>query len=468
MKKDNVIKRVAFIYLVQESEVYFLGDDVGYSVQRRPQLGLQYLCAVLEKNGIKTDILDQSVLRFNMEQLIDKLNGFDMAGFYCSDPQEEKVKAYSRGIKDALGIPVLVGGPATLTNSSFLDDGCDFVVHGEGELTIAEIVEYYNGKRDISSLKGVSYKKDGKVVVAVPQDMINDLDVLPFPDRSKIDIAQYHDYFLFGMRKPYMTIIASRGCAYQCHFCTSYKIWGRKYRRRSVDNVLAEIDDAVKRYGVRYLAFQDDIFGLSNDWIEEFCNKLTKRPYRLKWMAILHPFSIKTDTERMLKLLKKAGCDTLSFGLQSAHPQILKNIARNPGEPEALRKVLKTAEKLGFITAVAYIFGLPGDTEDTVRATADYSLDCGATLSNYFMLSVLRGSEIERLYRGRKISELSADRIEELAEQASRNFYRRPWTVLKILYFMLKNPMWIMGVGRNLPSILARVGLGRTKKKQGV
>ena len=135
-------------------------------------------------------------------------------------------------------------------------------------------------------------------------------------------------------------MIASRGCPYRCYFCASCKTWGFKYRRRSVANVIAEIDDAVKKYDVKYIAFLDDVFGITNDWIEEFCRKLIQKDYKIRFMIILHPFSIPKDKEKILKLLKEGGCDTLSFGLQSAHPQILKNVNRNPREQEHLKETI--------------------------------------------------------------------------------------------------------------------------------
>lgn len=460
------MKKIAFIYLAQESGEYYITDDPGYSVQRRPQLGLQYLCAVLENSSTKTDILDQTVTPFTVRELIERLKGYDMAGFYCSDPQEEKVKDYTRSIKSKLGIPILVGGPSTLTNPSFLEHGCDIVVHGEGEETILDILEYYEGRKNIGSIKGISYIASGKIVTAPERELIKDLDAIPFPDRSKIDINAYHDYFLFGMRKPYMTVMASRGCAYKCHFCTSYKIWGNKFRRRSVDNVLAEIDGAVKRYGIKYVSFQDDIFGMTNDWIEDFCVKLASKSYRIRWMAILHPFSLKKDTEKVLGLMKKAGCDTLSFGIQSAHPQILKNINRSPEEPEQLKKTLQTASSLGFVTAAAYILGLPGDTRKTIEDTIKYSLACGSTLASYYVLSTLRGSEIERLYRGKKICELSSKDLEALTANASKRFYKRPGVLARIALFILKNPHWVIAIGLNMPSILARIGFTKVRERK--
>ena len=289
-----------------------------------------------------------------------------------------------------------------------------------------------------------------------------------FPDRSKVDIKYYYDYMLFGMRKPYATMIASRGCTHKCYYCTSHKLWGGRYRRRSVDNVILEIDEIVKKYGIKYISFQDDIFGITNDWIEDFCNKLIAKPYKIRWMVIIHPFSVMKDAEKILRLMKMAGCNTLSFGLQSAHPEILKNVFRHPDEPIQLQKIIKIANKLGFVTAVSYIFGLPGDTKETIQTTIDYSLkNCGSLLASFYILSVLRGSDIDINYGDKKICELSNDELVKLTVSASRKFYLMPLALLKISYFILKNPSWFVKVLVNgLPSVLAKIGFIRTKNKK--
>lgn len=458
------IRRVAFIYVVQETGDYYITDDPGFDVQRRPQLGLQYLCAVLERDGVDTTIIDQTVTAFNVEGLIEQLEGYDIVGFYCSDPQEDIVKDYCVKIKERLDIHTLVGGPSTFKNSSFLEFNCDIVVHGEGEETISELIAYFNGDEELSNIRGISYKQDGQTIATPPRALIPDLDDIPFPDRSKIDVLEYYDYFFFGMKKPYISMIASRGCIFRCSFCTEPKMWGqKKYRQRSVDNVLAELDEVHAKYGVKYVAFQDDIFGIKNSWIEEFCLKLMERPYKIAWMAILHPTSVRKDTERILKLMRQAGCDTLSMGLQTADPTILRNILRHPDEPRNLRNILKYANKFRFVSSVGFIFGLPGDTRESIQTTIDYSIDCGTTLANYYTLSVLRGSEIHETYDGAAVCELTKAEIDGLAVDASKKFYRDPRKILAIASHVARHPGWVARVIPKLPSILSRIGFLNTK-----
>lgn len=182
-------------------------------------------------------------------------------------------------------------------------------------------------------------------------------------------------------------------------------------------------------------------------------------------MAILHPFSFRNDTEKILKLMRKSGCGTLSFGLQSANPEILKNINRHPDEPEQLKKILQIANELGFMTSVAYIFGLPGDTRKTIQDSIDYSVTCGSTVANFFVLSLLKGSELEMRYKNKKVCDLPENEILKMTISASRNFYIQPATIFSITKHILKNPAWIAQISVRLPSILSRIGFVKTKGK---
>lgn len=469
-KTEAMIHKVAFVYLKMENTSYCLTDDMGYRALRRPQLGLQYMCAVLEKQGIQTNIFDQSVSDFDFEWLCKQLKGYDLVGFSCSDAQEGKVKTYATQLKEKLGIHVIVGGPSTLGNSSFVDYGCDFVIHGEAERTIQQIVEFYNGERELEDIKGVSYKKDEELVLAPPQEQIKNLDELPFPERSKVDINAYYDYFIFGMRKPYITMTASRGCIYRCSYCSSPSIWSFKDRQRSVDNVIAELDDVVPKYGIKYIAFQDDIFGITPQWIEEFCTKLIAKPYKVRWMGIIHPLTLKGDAkevERLVRLMRKAGCDTLSFGLQTADPQILKNINRLPQEPERLKMILSITNKLNIVTNVGFIFGLPGDTKESLQRTTNFIMSCDATLVNIYALAILKGSEMEKQFASvEEACTMPQNEVLRLTQDVSKRFYSRPKTLARIAYLIMRNnPAWPFRVSVTcLPSILARIGFVRTKK----
>lgn len=452
------ITRVAFVYLKYTPNYVHTGDS-GLDVEKRPKLGLQYLCAVLEQRGIKTAIFDQLIDPFTQYDLVMRLKEYDMVGFYCSDPQEKTVKEYCSVLRQNSTIPINVGGPATADNSSFLNYGCDIVVHGEGEVTILQLVDYYKGVIGIEEIRGISYKKGDEIVRAPSQPFIEDLDTLPFPYRANQDIRAYYDPNNFSMGKPFIHVMTSRGCLYKCHFCASCRSWGYRYRQRSVDNVLAELDAAVKDYGDIFVCFQDDVWGRTNAWIEEFCTKLIAKPYKLRWLVLMHPFSIPSDKERILSLMKQAGCVVVLLGLQSAHPDILRWVNRNPTEPARLSEFLTATNKVGLLTAVSYIFGLPGDTRDTIQTTIDYSVRSGATLSNFYNLSVLHGSALEKMYQDRPVCTMPQSEILALTQTAYRRFYTNPRTVWRVGKCMVQYPEWIMAMITKLPSLVKWTGV---------
>jgi len=168
----------------------------------------------------------------------------------------------------------------------------------------------------------------------------------------------------------------------------------------------------------------------------------------------------------MLKLLKKAGCKTLIFGLQSAHPEILKNINRSPEEPAELEKIIIIARQLGFFTSVGFIFGLPGETRETIQHSINYALSLKPTAPDFFNLAVLRNSDIYEKYtmQNKELCSLSKDEINSYCEKAAGKFYKNPIVIFRITKFILKNPSWLWVIMRFYPTFLKRTGFIKPQK----
>ncbi len=249
-------------------------------LKRKPKLGLQYLCSVLEKNSYSCEIIDQQVSLFSLKGLINKITedkGLFFIGFYSHSLIKDKLVNYIKKIKEVSSLPIIVGGPGSIHGSEFLNAGCDIVVHGEGEKTVLEIAGYLRGDIAIERIKGVSFKQNKEIINTGFPDLIENIDEIPFPNRDKIPIRSYYDNYILAAKYPYATMITSRGCPYRCIFCNSPDIWQRRYRVRSVENVIKEVDLLVNRYKIRYIAFLDDIFGLEQEWFKEFCQILINK-----------------------------------------------------------------------------------------------------------------------------------------------------------------------------------------------
>ncbi|PIQ90367.1 MAG: hypothetical protein COV71_04870, partial [Candidatus Omnitrophica bacterium CG11_big_fil_rev_8_21_14_0_20_41_12] len=275
------MKKVLLVSLAMDKFSYSAEGRFKFKyIQRRPLLGPLYIFSTIESRGIGCDFLDQSTDSFSVEDLINRINTNDylFVGFYAQLLVKDKVIEYIKAIKEKCSKKnIVVGGPGYLCYEDFLNNGCDIVCRGEGELTITEIMDYMQGKKRIEEVDGIVYKKNGVINYNKERELINNLDSIPFPAWQKVDLGLYYDYSVLPMRKPFAPMITSRGCLFKCAFCSSPFLWKNIFRSRSVENVLKEIDILVAKQGIRYIIFQDDVFGIDNNWLREFCNSLISR-----------------------------------------------------------------------------------------------------------------------------------------------------------------------------------------------
>jgi radical SAM superfamily enzyme YgiQ (UPF0313 family) len=439
------MKKILLVSLAMDKFSYSAEGRFKFKyMQRRPLLGLLYIFSAIESRGVECDFLDQSIGNFSVEDLINRINIQDylFVGFYAQLLVKDKVIEYIRAIKEkCLDKNIIVGGPGYLCYEEFLDNGCDIVCRGEGELTITEIVDYMQGKKRIEEIDGIVYKRNGVINYNKDRELISNLDSVSFPLWHKVDIGLYYDYSVLPMQKPFAVMITSRGCLFQCAFCSSPFLWRNIFRSRSVENVIQEIDILVLRHGIRYIIFQDDVFGIDNNWLKEFCNSLISRGYRnLRWMCILHPLTLKKESCSLIKLMKKAGCNLFTFGLQSANPLILEKIGRNPIEPRALKDIIKIANRLGIMTSVDFILGFPLETKDTVRENINFALNLKPHLVNFHPLLLEPGSELERDYKKCGFSE---EELLRLCSSANREFYFKIQNIFRIMKFMFRENVFL-------------------------
>lgn len=433
-----------------------------YSMKRMPPLGLLYISASLEQVGCETDIVDLRHTYYTDDALVNLLKEkkYDVVGLYTDTSLKDTVIDYIRLIKNSTQLPVMVGGPGTLHPEEYLRSGADYVVFGEGEITVKEIIENLQGKRDIGSIKGIGFLREGQMTVNPKRELIENIDTLPFPDYKKIDISAYHDFFFINMRKPYATMMTSRGCPFNCAYCTSHIIWTRKVRQQSIERVMKEIDFLVKEYDIKLIDFLDDIFGLKKEWVYAFCNELIKRKYDLEWCVILHPWSFKGYREDIFALMKKAGCVTVKLGIQSANPKILKNVNRNPDDLAGAEEIIKLSKKHNMFVVTEMIFGLPEDTEATVNESLEFAFRTNPHYALFFEYQNLEGSELFLKYPDGNFTEIPKDKVKLLVKKANKKFYLRLSKMSELFIYALKNrPAWIFQVLKNFRFVLNLIGL---------
>lgn len=454
--------KVLFVYLNQE-ENSFLIRNRKFGIAKMPQLGFQYLSSVLKQKGVETEIIDQSVDSFTFEELHQKIknNNYDFLGFYSATALKNKIINWVKQLRNKdIAALMILGGPGSIGKKEYLDAGIDLVCHGEGEITVSQIVDYLNGEIKLNDIKGISYLKNGDLVDTEAQELIHNLDTLPFPDREQTPVNQYYNYHVYNMRTPFVSMMASRGCPRNCSFCCSPSMWDRRVRVRTPENVIAEIDHVVNKYHVKYISFKDDIFGINLNWLRKFCNLLIERNYDLNWMCLIHPFSFKNHREEILDLMREAGCNTLIMGLQSIDPTVLKLANRHSEEPVEAEELIKIAKRKHFLIATHFIVGLPGETETSIKANIDYALRVRPHFVEFYKLIKLEGSEIAEKYGDRETSDLSNNEISYWANFAMKKFYSHPLNLIQNLGYVLRHkPSWLFKGVRHIGYFLNSVGL---------
>lgn len=459
-----------FIYVGQLDMAYTLAKKRDYGIKREPQIGFAYLSAVLRQQGIESKILDFTIKPCSKELLVDYVakNSPLFVGFYAVAAVKANLLEYLKVLRQRFpNLKILVGGPDLYDCESYLDAGADAYCLGEGEKTIIDLVAFCRGEMKRSQIQGIAYKEKNQIHYTDKRDIIGDLDTLPVPAWDKFDLSQYHDYHVFDMAVPYTSIMASRGCPFRCTYCVSHRIWGNKYRRRSPGHVMKEIDYLVLKQGVRYITFQDDIWSwLDDEWAKTICQELIRRRYNLKWRCILHPFSFLKSRKEILPLMRQAGCTSITVGLQSASEKILRNIRRSPKEPEALLELIGLMKKNKILNSTEFIFGLPGETEETIEESIQYALKLKPTFCGFYVLSVLPGSEIWLMQKQGKFKALPEQFVRSKCKEAAKRFYTNPLVAANIFSSIIRtNPRWLLMVFGHLRYLLDISGISRIKMR---
>ncbi|MCJ7581524.1 MAG: B12-binding domain-containing radical SAM protein [Candidatus Aminicenantes bacterium] len=275
-------------------------------------------------------------------------------------------------------VPVVLGGvhPSVLYRSSLEQTKADIAVVGEGEVTFSELLkELENPNPDIQKIQGIAFKSpDGKIVVTPPRPLIRDLDSLPFPDReSLLNLESYRPDDL-------SMIMTSRGCPYNCTFCSS--IWERRVRTRSIPHLLNEIRYLQDRFQAQNIYFKDDTFTVDKKRVYTFCKELDVNNIKIQWECLTR---IELIEEELLKTMQRSGLFNLKIGIETGSPRLLKETNKNISI-EQIKKGAALLKKLNMKWSAFFMIGYPDETEEEIALTRQFIEQIQPT---YVSMSVL-------------------------------------------------------------------------------
>jgi len=343
---------------------------MGDSAAQHHPVGLALLCAVAERAGHTAEIVDYEVMPLNAGRILSL--GPDVVGITAMTAtvgMAYRIGARLKRVRPDL--PVILGGVhATVIPEVCLaqaGDSIDALVLGEGEERLPIVLARIGSGEGFQGLEGVAWKEAGTVRIDPPRGFIEDLDTLPFPDRTKIRMELYRQASSPGFSRTFLRIteiFTSRGCPYHCVFCSAGVLSGRRTRFRSPENVAEEMRLCIGRFGIQHFTINDDNFIAETSRTEEFCRRVA--PLQVTWSCETRVNSATLD---LLTSLRKAGCRKVSFGVESGSPRILEKI-RKGITIRMVEDAFRHGRRAGLLRSGFFQVGAhPEETREDLRLT---------------------------------------------------------------------------------------------------
>lgn len=406
---------------------YFLTEDVKEQEIMRPYppLGLLYISGHLKRAGFSTYLFDSTFREIDglkqellerkpkilalYTNLMTKLNVLKIIEFMRSEIPE---------------CHIVVGGPDVTYNiENYLDNGVDYLVLGEGEITCEELCSHLLQSATPPTLvSGLAFKQEGKLVKTAARIKVKELDSLADPDRASIDFEQYLDVWKRHHGKRTANISTQRGCPYTCKWCST-AVYGQSYRRRPAHLVADEIEMLSREYGVEALWFVDDVFTVSHKWLAQLHKEFEKRSLKIDFECITRAERL-NDT--VLEQLKEMGCFRIWIGAESGSQKIIDKMDRRV-DINLVSEMIQTTQEKGMEAGTFIMVGYPDETLDDIKATARYLKEAKPNVLTITKTYPIKGTslynEIEHEITVKPAWNTSTDRDIEFALRYSKKFY---------------------------------------------
>jgi radical SAM superfamily enzyme YgiQ (UPF0313 family) len=437
---------------------YFLEDDEKEQQIMRPYppLGILYISGYLEDQGIENEVYDttfaskkdfQDYLITNLPRVI---------GIYVNLMTKINVLETIRFIKKNLPDTfIILGGPEVRYSAeNFLRYGADYIVIGEGEETMTELVNsliLVPAGMEISSstaqeppskklITGIAFLEDGNFVQTAEREKIKDLNDLSTPNRKKINLHLYLDAWKKHHGKNALSVSTMRGCPYTCKWC-SRAVYGLSYRRRTPEKVVEELVQIKKDYNPDSLWFVDDVFTISHKWLTAFRDELKKQNASIPYECITRADRL---NEEVIQTLKETGCFRVWIGAESGSQKVIDLMDRRV-DVNQVRDMIKLTKKHGIEAGTFIMLGYPGETEEDIEETIHHLKESNP---DHFTITVaypIRGTELFQEIEAVQTTKLdwstSTDRQVDFKRTYSRRYY--DYAVKRVInevnYFKAKN-----------------------------
>ncbi len=431
---------------------YFLSEDVKEQriMKPYPPLGILYISAYLERNGFLNDVYDSTFS--TMDDFKSHLVNLqpDIVGIYTNLMTKLNVLKIIQFIKDEPLLQhtkIILGGPEVRNHSkNFLQYGADVIVFGEGEDTMLELVTAYSktAQPDLHGVSGTAFRDDnGEIIINDERVLIRDVNQLPFPNRTKINMQRYFDAWKQRHGISMLNVSTMRGCPYSCKWC-SRAVYGTSYRRRKPQLVVDEIQWLRENFDFDMIWFVDDVFTINHKWVKEFCDELEKRQLTIKYEIITRADRL---TEEVVQLLKQSGCFRVWIGAESGSQKIIDAMDRRV-KVEQVRSMIQLVQSYGIEAGTFIMLGYPGEDEKDIEETLYHLKYSNPDQFTITVAYPIKGtplySEVENLFIKQLPWEKSTDRDIDFRRTYNRRYYDHAmnWINYEMLYHRRKKDLF--------------------------
>jgi len=440
------------------------GKDLGKVGPTTEPLGLAYLASSLLEADHEVKIVDCAAMKYTLEH-IKKLilkEKFDVVGISILTPSYliskktiEAIKSIDRNIKIIVGgVHVTIRPKETLEETQEIDVG----IIGEGERTIVEVVNALEHNISLSKIKGIVYRNK-KIIITKPRELEKNIDNLPIPARSLLPMKKYKPAPTYYRHLPSYVMLTSRGCPFRCVYCS--KIGGKNYRHHSVNRIIKEMKILIYKYKAKEIIFRDDTFTIERDFIIKLCKRIIQEKLKIKWTCMTR---VNLVDYALLKLMKKAGCWSIHYGIESGSQRLIDLIKKDITLEQAI-KAVKYTRAAGIETKAFFMLGLPTETQKESIQTIKFAKKLDPDMIQVTITVPYPGTELYNLaskdgtlkslnwedyqtwagWTSKDLVYIPANRsqneLKYLQKLAMRKFYFRPKIMLRLLFNIRSMPM---------------------------
>jgi anaerobic magnesium-protoporphyrin IX monomethyl ester cyclase len=375
---------------------YFLSEDVKEQAIMKSYvpLGILSVSAYLEQKGFDNDIFDSTFSTFG--KLCDHLiaNKPDVLGIYTNLMTRINVIRIIRFIRskpELSSVKIVLGGPEVRQHAEpLLKVGADVIVIGEGEESMYEVCAAFRDGFSLENVAGIQWTSDDGVLFINPErELLKDINLLPFPNRKKVDLQKYFDAWKNAHGESSVSVSTMRGCPYTCKWC-SRAVYGLSYRRRSPELVADEIEELQRNYTFDSIWFVDDVFTINAKWMREFAKVIAERKIKIRYEIISRSDRL---NEEMLDLLAQSGCFRIWIGAESGSQSVIDAMDRRV-DVKNVREMIQLTRRKGMEAGTFIMLGYPGETENDIRETVNHLIESNPHHFTITLAYPIRGTEL--------------------------------------------------------------------------